>query len=163
VNVSGSEYVNVPADNISSWCTSSRGIIFTWRADIEQCKVSDIPSRNSETNNFQNNNNNNSNNDNNNDVSGLRNISLLRLIFTHVIRAPTLGRLNKTTPNFGLVRMKMLHVSKTWSNIMRIYRKTWHISWMETVQVCNNCLTRLPLDIHVTLHASYHPASKWAP
>jgi hypothetical protein len=27
VNVSGSEYVNVPTNNISSWCTSSRGTI----------------------------------------------------------------------------------------------------------------------------------------
>jgi hypothetical protein len=54
VKVSGSEYINFPADNISSWCTSSRGTIFTWRADIEQCKVSDIPRRNSETDNFQN-------------------------------------------------------------------------------------------------------------
>jgi hypothetical protein len=52
-NIPGSEYVNVPA-NISSWCTSSRGTIFTWGADIEQSKVSDIPSSNSETNNFQN-------------------------------------------------------------------------------------------------------------
>jgi hypothetical protein len=42
VNVSRSEYVNVPANNISSWCISSRGTIFTWRADIEQCKVSDV-------------------------------------------------------------------------------------------------------------------------
>jgi hypothetical protein len=50
----GSKYVNVLADNISSWCTFSRGTIFKWRADIEQSKVSDIPSRNSETNNFQN-------------------------------------------------------------------------------------------------------------
>jgi hypothetical protein len=53
-NVPGSEYFNVPAENISSWCTSSRGTIFTWGADIEQRKASDIPSRNSETNNFQN-------------------------------------------------------------------------------------------------------------
>jgi hypothetical protein len=36
VNVSGSEYVNVLANNISSWCASSRETIFTWRADIEQ-------------------------------------------------------------------------------------------------------------------------------
>jgi hypothetical protein len=53
-NVPGSEYVNVSANNISSCCTSSRGTIFTWGADLEQCKISDIPSRNSETNNFQN-------------------------------------------------------------------------------------------------------------
>jgi hypothetical protein len=37
----------------------SQRTIFKWGADIEQSKVSDIPSRNSETNNFQNNNNNN--------------------------------------------------------------------------------------------------------
>jgi hypothetical protein len=49
-NVPGSEYVNVPANNISSWCTSSRRTIFRWGADIEQCKVSDNPRRNSETN-----------------------------------------------------------------------------------------------------------------
>jgi hypothetical protein len=55
--VPGSKYVNVPANNINSWCTSDRGTIFTWEADIEQCKVSDIPSRNSETNNNNNNNN----------------------------------------------------------------------------------------------------------
>jgi uncharacterized membrane protein len=36
MNVSGAEYVNVLADNISSWCTSSREAMFTWRADIEQ-------------------------------------------------------------------------------------------------------------------------------
>jgi hypothetical protein len=53
-NVPGSEYVNVSANNISSWCTSSRGTIFTWAADSEQCKISVIPSRNSETNSFQN-------------------------------------------------------------------------------------------------------------
>jgi hypothetical protein len=52
--VPGSEYFNVPADNISSWCTSRKGTVFTWGADIEQSKVSDIPSRNSKTNNFQN-------------------------------------------------------------------------------------------------------------
>jgi hypothetical protein len=53
-NVPGSKYVNVFADNISSWCTSSREMIFKRGTDIEQSKVSDIPSRNSETNNFQN-------------------------------------------------------------------------------------------------------------
>jgi hypothetical protein len=53
-NITESQYVNVPADNISSWCTSSRGEIFTRGSDIEQCKVCDIPSRDSETNNFQN-------------------------------------------------------------------------------------------------------------
>jgi hypothetical protein len=47
-SVPGSEYVNVSANNISSWCTSSRGTIFTRGADIEQCKISGIPSRNSE-------------------------------------------------------------------------------------------------------------------
>jgi hypothetical protein len=52
--VVGSEYVNVPAYNISSWSISCRGTIFTWGADIEQSKVSDIPSRNSETDSFQN-------------------------------------------------------------------------------------------------------------
>jgi hypothetical protein len=53
-NVPGSEFVNILANNISSWCTSSRATIFTWGTDTEQCKVSDIPSRNSETSNFQN-------------------------------------------------------------------------------------------------------------
>jgi hypothetical protein len=53
-NAPGSQYVNVSANNISSWCTSSRGTIFTRGADTEQCKISDVPSRNSETNNFQN-------------------------------------------------------------------------------------------------------------
>jgi uncharacterized membrane protein len=52
VSVSGSEYVNVLANNISSWSTSSRGTIFTWKADIKQSKVSDILNRNSEINNF---------------------------------------------------------------------------------------------------------------
>jgi hypothetical protein len=40
-NVHGSKYVDVPTNNISSWCTSSRGTIFAWGADIEQFKVSD--------------------------------------------------------------------------------------------------------------------------
>jgi hypothetical protein len=53
-NVPGSNYVNVLADNISSRCTSSRGIIFKWGEYIEQSKVSEILSRNSETINFQN-------------------------------------------------------------------------------------------------------------
>jgi hypothetical protein len=53
-NVLCSEYVNVPGNNISSCCWSSRGTIFTRGADIEQTKVSDVPSRNSKTNNFQN-------------------------------------------------------------------------------------------------------------
>jgi hypothetical protein len=53
-NIPGSEYVNVSANNIGIGCTSSRGKIFTRGADIEHCKISDIPSRNSETNNFQN-------------------------------------------------------------------------------------------------------------
>jgi hypothetical protein len=39
VNVSGSKYVNVPANKISSWYTSSRGTIFIWGADTEQSKV----------------------------------------------------------------------------------------------------------------------------
>jgi hypothetical protein len=51
-NVPGSKYVNILAYNISSWCTSSRGTIFKWGTDIEQSKVSDIPSRNSEINNL---------------------------------------------------------------------------------------------------------------
>jgi hypothetical protein len=55
VYVPSSEYVNVLANNISSWCASSRGTIFTWRADIEKCKVSDIPSRNPDTKNNCNN------------------------------------------------------------------------------------------------------------
>jgi hypothetical protein len=33
-NIPGSEYVNVSADSISSWCTSSRGTIFTSGGDI---------------------------------------------------------------------------------------------------------------------------------
>jgi hypothetical protein len=53
-NVPGSKYVNVPADKISSWCTSSKETIFTWGADTEQSELSDIPSRNSQNNNFQN-------------------------------------------------------------------------------------------------------------
>jgi hypothetical protein len=32
----------------------AEGHFFRWGADIKQCNVSDIPSRNSETNNFQN-------------------------------------------------------------------------------------------------------------
>jgi hypothetical protein len=52
-NVSGCEYFNVPANNISIWCTSCRGTIFTWGADSEQIKLLDIPSRDSKTNNFQ--------------------------------------------------------------------------------------------------------------
>jgi hypothetical protein len=35
-NVFDSEYMNVPANNISSWCTSSTGTICTRRADTEQ-------------------------------------------------------------------------------------------------------------------------------
>jgi hypothetical protein len=35
-NVLSSGYVNVPANNISSWGTSSRGAVFTWGADIEE-------------------------------------------------------------------------------------------------------------------------------
>jgi hypothetical protein len=41
VSVLGSEYVIVPANNISSWCISRRGTIFTWGADIVQSKFSD--------------------------------------------------------------------------------------------------------------------------
>jgi hypothetical protein len=48
-NALGSEYVRIPANIISSWCKSSRGTIFTRRADIEQSQVSVIPSRNLET------------------------------------------------------------------------------------------------------------------
>jgi hypothetical protein len=48
-NFPGSEYVNISANNISS-----RGTIFTWGGDFEQCKISDIQNRNSEANNFQN-------------------------------------------------------------------------------------------------------------
>jgi hypothetical protein len=47
-NSFGSKYVN-----INSWSASVRRAIFTWRADIEQNKVSGLPSRNSETNSFQ--------------------------------------------------------------------------------------------------------------
>jgi hypothetical protein len=53
-NVSGSEYVNFPSNKFSSCCTFSRGTIFIRGTEIVQCKVSDIPSRNSETNNFEN-------------------------------------------------------------------------------------------------------------
>jgi hypothetical protein len=49
----GSKYVNVPANNISSWSASSRGTISGWGADIEQSKVSDVPSSNSKTSSFQ--------------------------------------------------------------------------------------------------------------
>lgn len=49
-NILGSEYINVPADNISRWCTS----VFTWGAYTGQSKVSDMQSRNSKTKSFQN-------------------------------------------------------------------------------------------------------------
>jgi hypothetical protein len=35
-NILSSEYFSVPANNINSWGTSSRGIIFIWGADTEQ-------------------------------------------------------------------------------------------------------------------------------
>jgi hypothetical protein len=53
-NNRGSEYVNFSVNNISSWCTSSRRTNFIRGADIEQSEVSDLPSRDSKTNNFQN-------------------------------------------------------------------------------------------------------------
>jgi hypothetical protein len=58
VNISGSEYVNVPANYISSCCTSSRGTIFTRGADIEQCKVSDDNNDDEDDDDDHNNNNN---------------------------------------------------------------------------------------------------------
>jgi hypothetical protein len=47
------KYIKVPADNISSWCTSSRRTVFNWRAEIEHRKVSEIPSSDSKTDSFQ--------------------------------------------------------------------------------------------------------------
>jgi hypothetical protein len=52
--VFGSKYINVPANNISSWCTSSRGTIVIRGADIEQCNVSAALSRNPQTSSFKN-------------------------------------------------------------------------------------------------------------
>jgi hypothetical protein len=52
-NFFGSKEVNVPADNISSWCKSSGGTIFAWESYIEQSNVTDIPSRNMKNSNFQ--------------------------------------------------------------------------------------------------------------
>jgi hypothetical protein len=46
----GSEYVNGPGNKISSWCTSTRGTVFTGGAESEQSKVSDIPSSNLKAN-----------------------------------------------------------------------------------------------------------------
>jgi hypothetical protein len=48
----GSKYISVPTNNISSRSASSRKAIFTGRADIEQSKVSDVPTRNSKTKSF---------------------------------------------------------------------------------------------------------------
>jgi hypothetical protein len=44
----------IPADNISSRCTSCGGTIFTRGADTELSKIANTPRRNSETNSFQN-------------------------------------------------------------------------------------------------------------
>jgi hypothetical protein len=44
----------IPANNISSRCTSCGGTIFTGEADTEQSKIVNTPRRNSETNSFQN-------------------------------------------------------------------------------------------------------------
>jgi hypothetical protein len=52
-NVPRSEHTIIPADNISSRCTSCGGTIFTG-ADTEQSKIANMPRRNSETNSFQN-------------------------------------------------------------------------------------------------------------
>jgi hypothetical protein len=52
-NVPGSEHVIIPADNISSRCTSCGGTIFTGGADTEQSKIANTPRRNLETNSFQ--------------------------------------------------------------------------------------------------------------
>jgi hypothetical protein len=52
-NIPGSEHVSVPTDSVDSWSTSSRRTIFARGGEFEQCKVSKIPYRNLETNNFQ--------------------------------------------------------------------------------------------------------------
>jgi hypothetical protein len=53
-NVPRSEHMIIPADNISSRCTSCGGTNFTRGADAEQNKIANTPRRNSETNSFQN-------------------------------------------------------------------------------------------------------------
>jgi hypothetical protein len=57
-----SKYVNVPTININSWRKSCTRAIFSWRSDIEQNKVCDIPSRNIDDDDDDDNNNNNNNN-----------------------------------------------------------------------------------------------------
>jgi hypothetical protein len=44
----------IPADIISSRCTSRGGTIFAGGADAEQSKIANTPRRNSETNSFEN-------------------------------------------------------------------------------------------------------------
>jgi hypothetical protein len=54
-NIPGSEYINVSADNICSWCTSAEGQFLHEEQTLNNAmQIFDIPSRNSETNNFQN-------------------------------------------------------------------------------------------------------------
>jgi hypothetical protein len=45
--------VNILTDNISCWCASSRGAIFTNRTDTEHRKVSDVSNSNPKANYFQ--------------------------------------------------------------------------------------------------------------
>jgi hypothetical protein len=49
-----SKDIKIPADNISSWSTSSRRTVFNCRANVEQRKVSEVPSRHTKANSFQN-------------------------------------------------------------------------------------------------------------
>jgi hypothetical protein len=49
-----SKDIKVPADSISSWSTSSRRTVYNCRANVEQRKVSEVPSRDTKANSFQN-------------------------------------------------------------------------------------------------------------
>jgi hypothetical protein len=53
-NVPRSEHMIIPADNISSQCTSCGRTIFTGGADTEQSKIVNTLRRNLETNSFRN-------------------------------------------------------------------------------------------------------------
>jgi hypothetical protein len=53
-NIMISKDIRVPADNISSWSTSSRRTVFNCRTNVEQRKVSEVPSRDTKANSFQN-------------------------------------------------------------------------------------------------------------
>jgi hypothetical protein len=59
-----SKYMNVHKINISSWSETYR-TVFPWRSDIEQNKISAIPSRNNDDHDDDNKNNNDNNSDNN--------------------------------------------------------------------------------------------------